>query len=95
LHYIAENIQDQLPVHDFIAKEWNKMEVDFEKWLRSYDISLSFQNIRKKSLYEAVEVVITKFLSPNLAKGGGAYVQLPRHRSRTRCQKPGRNSRFF
>jgi hypothetical protein len=21
---IAENIQDQLPVHDFIAKEWNK-----------------------------------------------------------------------
>jgi hypothetical protein len=26
-------------------------------------------------LYEAVEVVITKFLSPNLAKGGGAYVQ--------------------
>jgi hypothetical protein len=24
LHYIAENIQDQLPVHDFIAKEWNK-----------------------------------------------------------------------
>jgi hypothetical protein len=39
---------------------------------KSYDISLSFQNIRK-SLYEAVEVVITKFLSPNLAKGGGAY----------------------
>jgi hypothetical protein len=39
----------------------------------SYDISLSFQNIRKKN--EAVEVVITKFLSPNLAKGGGAYVQ--------------------
>jgi hypothetical protein len=25
LHYIAENIQDQLPVHDFIAKEWNKI----------------------------------------------------------------------
>jgi endonuclease/exonuclease/phosphatase (EEP) superfamily protein YafD len=23
------------------------LEVDFEKWLRSYDISLSFQNIRK------------------------------------------------
>jgi ATP-dependent exoDNAse (exonuclease V) beta subunit len=76
LHYIAENIQDQLPVHDFIAKGMEqKLEVDFEKWLTSYDISLSFQNIRKKSLYEAVEVVITKFLSPNLAKGGGAYVQ--------------------
>jgi ATP-dependent exoDNAse (exonuclease V) beta subunit len=76
LHYIAENIQDQLPVHDFIAKGMEqKLEVDFEKWLMSYDISLSFQNIRKKSLYEAVEVVITKFLSPKLAKGGGAYVQ--------------------
>jgi ATP-dependent exoDNAse (exonuclease V) beta subunit len=76
LHYVAENIQDQLPVHDFIAKGMEqKLEVDFEKWLMSYDISLSFQNIRKKSLYEAVEVVITKFLSPNLAKGGGAYVQ--------------------
>jgi hypothetical protein len=32
LHYIAENIQDQLPVHDFIAKGMN--EVDFEKWLK-------------------------------------------------------------
>jgi hypothetical protein len=40
----------------------------------SYDISLSFQNIRKNHC-TAVEVVITKFLSPNLAKGGGAYVQ--------------------
>jgi hypothetical protein len=46
-----------LPVHDFIAKGMEqKLEVDFEKWLRSYDISLSFQNIRK-SLYERVEVV--------------------------------------
>jgi hypothetical protein len=71
-----------------------KIEV-FEKWLTSYDISLSFQNIRKKSLYEAVEVVITKFLSPNLAKGGGAYVQYFLDIVRTRCQKPGRNSRFF
>jgi hypothetical protein len=94
LHYIAENIQDQLPVHDFIAKG---MEQNWKSILRngkSYDISLSFQNIRKKSLYEAVEVVITKFLSPNLAKGGGAYAILL-DRSRTRCQKPGRNSRFF
>jgi hypothetical protein len=82
-----------LPVHDFIAKEWNKIEVDFEKWAKKLWYFTVLQNIRK-SLYEAVEVVITKFLSPNLAKGG-AYAILPRHRSRTRCQKPGRNSRFF
>jgi hypothetical protein len=31
-----------------LQKEWNKIEVDFEKWLLS-DISLSFQNIRKKN----------------------------------------------
>ncbi|SDX58001.1 UvrD-helicase domain-containing protein [Flavobacterium degerlachei] len=76
LHYIAEHVQDKLAVHDFIAQGMeHKNELDLENWLTSFDISLSFQNIRKKSLYEAVEVVITKFLSPNLAKGGGAYVQ--------------------
>ncbi|WP_367756559.1 UvrD-helicase domain-containing protein [Flavobacterium sp. WC2430] len=76
LHYIAEHVQDKLAVHDFIAQGMEqKNEVDFENWLTSFDISLSFQNIRKKSLYEAVEIVISKFLSPELAKGGGAYVQ--------------------
>jgi ATP-dependent exoDNAse (exonuclease V) beta subunit len=76
LHYIAENIQDKYGVHDFIAQGMEqKQETDFEQWLMSYDISLSFQNIRKKSLYEAVEIIVSKFLSPNLAQGGGAYVQ--------------------
>jgi ATP-dependent exoDNAse (exonuclease V) beta subunit len=76
LHYVAENIQDKMPVHDFIAKGMEqKNEVEFENWLTRFDISLSFQNIRKKSLYEAVEIMVSKFLSPNLAKGGGAYVQ--------------------
>jgi ATP-dependent exoDNAse (exonuclease V) beta subunit len=77
LHYIAKNVQDQMPVHDFIAKGMEqKQEADFEKWLMSFDISLSFQNIRKKSLYEAVEIIVSKFLSPALSKGeGNAYVQ--------------------
>jgi very-short-patch-repair endonuclease len=46
-------------------------EADFEEWLMSFDVSLSFQNIRKKSLYEAVETIIAKFLSPSLSKGEG------------------------
>jgi hypothetical protein len=46
---------------------------------KSYDISLSFQNIRKNHC-EAVEVVITKFLSPNLLKAAELTI-LPRHRS--------------
>ena len=73
LHYVAENIQDKLPIHDFIAQGMqNKKETEFENWLTSFDISLSFQDIRKKSLYEAVETIISKFLSP---KSSNAYVQ--------------------
>ncbi|HTG65110.1 MAG TPA: DUF559 domain-containing protein, partial [Flavobacterium sp.] len=77
LYYIAENIQDQMPVHDFIAKGMEqKQEADFEKWLMSFDISLSFQNIRKKSLYEAVEIIVSKFLSPTLSKGEGGNADM-------------------
>jgi ATP-dependent exoDNAse (exonuclease V) beta subunit len=73
LQYLAQNSQDQLPVHDFIAKGMEqKLEADFEKWLMSFNVDLSFQNIRKKSLYEAVEVIISKFLNPKISN---AYVQ--------------------
>jgi hypothetical protein len=38
----------KITVHDFIAQGMeHKNEVDFENWLTSFDISLSFQNIRK------------------------------------------------
>ncbi|CAM3940590.1 UvrD-helicase domain-containing protein [Flavobacterium weaverense] len=75
LQYLAQNIQDQLPVHDFIAEGMErKLEVDFESWLMSFNVALSFENIRKKSLYEAVEVIISKFLSPSLSKGEGDEV---------------------
>ena len=73
LHYLAQNSQEKLPIHDFIAQGMaNLNEMDFEKWLESFDVSLSFQNIRKKSLYEAVELIVSKFL--NLKKSN-AYVQ--------------------
>ncbi|WP_395051018.1 UvrD-helicase domain-containing protein [Flavobacterium sp.] len=73
LHYLAQNSQDKLPIHDFIAQGMGYVnEIDFENWLESFDVSLSFQNIRKKSLYEAVELIVSKFL--NLKKSN-AYVQ--------------------
>ena len=73
LQYLAQNIQDQMPVHDFIAKGMSLIqETDFENWLTSFNVELSFQNIRKKSLYEAVEVIISKFLNPTISN---AYVQ--------------------
>ncbi|MFV8321666.1 UvrD-helicase domain-containing protein [Flavobacterium sp. LS2R12] len=73
LQYLAQNSQDKLPIHDFIAQGMALFqETDFELWLMSFDVSLSFQNIRKKSLYEAVETIIAKFLNPKVSN---AYVQ--------------------
>ncbi|MFV8374844.1 UvrD-helicase domain-containing protein [Flavobacterium sp. LB1P62] len=73
LQYLAQNSQDKLPIHDFIAQGMALFqETDFENWLMSFDVSLSFQNIRKKSLYEAVETIISKFLNPKISN---AYVQ--------------------
>ena len=73
LHYVADNIQDKLPVHDFIAQGMGKkQEAEFENWLTNFDISLSFQDIRKKSLYESVELIVSKFLN---SQNGNAYIQ--------------------
>ena len=73
LHYVADNIQDKLSVHDFIAQGMEKkQEVEFEKWLTNFDILLSFQDIRKKSLYESVELIVSKFLH---SQKGNAYIQ--------------------
>jgi ATP-dependent exoDNAse (exonuclease V) beta subunit len=73
LHYLAQNSQDKLPIHDFIAQGMGYTnEKDFEDWLERFDVALSFQNSRKKSLYEAVELIISKFLNP---ENSNAYVQ--------------------
>ncbi|MBF4493698.1 UvrD-helicase domain-containing protein [Flavobacterium sp. MR2016-29] len=73
LHFLATHIEIDMPIHDFIAKGMaEKFEIDFEKWLLSFDVSLSFENVRKKSLYEAVEIIISKFILPF---EGNAYVQ--------------------
>ena len=73
LHYVASNIQNILPIHDFIAQGMDKKnELEFEDWLTNFDISLSFEDIRKKSLYESVELIVSKFL---YSQNGNAYVQ--------------------
>lgn len=77
MQYIARNIQTSMPVHDFIAKGMEmRVEAEFEQWLVEFctDVSglLSFQDIRKKSLYEAVEIILSKFISP---KKNNAYIQ--------------------
>ncbi len=74
LHYLALHAQDNLPVHDFIAKGKELvLETEFEHWLLQFNLDLSFQNLRKKSLYEAVEIMVSKFLNPKLRTS--SYVQ--------------------
>lgn len=66
LLYIAQNGQKELPIHDFIATGTAlKSEPDFERWLQLFDISIIFNDVRKKPLYEAVETIIQKFIQPN------------------------------
>ncbi|CAD0003302.1 UvrD-helicase domain-containing protein [Flavobacterium salmonis] len=73
LHFLANTKEIEMPIHDFIAKGMKQtLESDFEKWLLTFDVLLSFEDIRKKSLYEAVEIIISKFV---LSSDGNAYVQ--------------------
>jgi ATP-dependent exoDNAse (exonuclease V) beta subunit len=73
LHFLASNKETNMPIHDFIAQGMaQKIESDFERWLLTFDVSLSFEDVRKKSLYEAVEIIISKFVLPS---EGNAYVQ--------------------
>lgn len=73
LYYLANNHQEKLPVHDFIAKGMElKNELEFQKWLTEIDVDFSFQNIRKKALYEATEIIISKVIP---IEKRNAYVQ--------------------
>jgi len=73
LHFLGNTKDVEMPIHDFIALGMaQRFENDFEKWLLTFDVSLSFEDIRKKSLYEAVEIIISKFVLP---LEGNAYVQ--------------------
>ena len=77
LYYLANNHQSELPIHDFIAKGMElKNELEFQNWLTEIipETSgvFSFQNIRKKALYEATEIIISKVIP---IEKRNAYVQ--------------------
>ena len=72
LYYIALQ-QDNLTIHDFIAEGMTQSnELDFQNWLLQNNIDFSFTTIRKKSLYEATEIIISKIIP---IKKRNAYVQ--------------------
>ncbi len=56
LYFIAQNKQNNMPVHDFIAEGMLlEEEVLFERWLSDNGIPLQFSLARKSDLYAAVE----------------------------------------
>ncbi len=72
LYYMASQ-QTVLAKHEFIAQGMeHKSEATFQGWLTEFDLSLSFQAIRKKSLYEATEIIIAKVIP---MANRNAYVQ--------------------
>ena len=59
--------------HDFILEGMQiENELDFEAWLQTHDITVSFENLRKKSLYEAAEYGVKFFLK---LQNTNAFVQ--------------------
>lgn len=75
LQFVGENSQQEWPVHDFIAQGMAFLdESAFENWLSGFtpESIMPFADIRKKSLYEAVEIVISAFLNRDKTN---AYVQ--------------------
>jgi ATP-dependent exoDNAse (exonuclease V) beta subunit len=71
LQYIGKNKQTIIQLADFIADGMAILpETEFSAWLGTFNISLPFADIRKKSLYEAVETIVAKLVHEN-----NAYVQ--------------------
>lgn len=71
--YFLAKAQHQIAIHDFISQGMaHGLERDFESWLLNYDLDFSFTEIRKKALYDAVEMIISKFIHP---QASNAYLQ--------------------
>ena len=72
LYYLSSQ-QEKLAIHDFIAEGMQQSnENEFQVWLREFDVDFSFASIRKKSLYESAEIIISKIIPINKRN---AYVQ--------------------
>lgn len=73
LYFVAKNRQNEIPVHDYIETGMAKIsEEELESWLAEIGTHISFKNCRKKSLYEAVEIIISTFIKE---KSTVSYVQ--------------------
>jgi ATP-dependent exoDNAse (exonuclease V) beta subunit len=62
LYFVATTKVDKNKIHDFIVSAKDLSEADLQKYLASFGCEISFENCRKKSLYEAVENIVNVFL---------------------------------
>lgn len=73
LYFIANNKNTGFLLHDFIeAGMQQNTEAEFEHWLQQQGYSVSFNNYRKKSLYEVVEIIVSEFIKE---KSNQSYIQ--------------------
>ena len=73
LYYIGFYNLPPSEIHDFIARGMSFIsETELETWLETFEMKLSFQNIRKKALYETVELLISKCIP---VSKNNAYLQ--------------------
>lgn len=72
LYFIAKYKQEALPVHDFILATKDLDEKDLEAFLNTISLPISFNQCRKKSLYEVVEIIVSTFIKE---KANTSYVQ--------------------
>lgn len=73
LYFAATTQSRDIGVHDFIAEGMKQPDEEaLEAWLAEHNISISFKNCRKRSLYEAVETIVDAFIKD---KSNQSYVQ--------------------
>jgi ATP-dependent exoDNAse (exonuclease V) beta subunit len=64
LLYLATNNFKIDVAHDFVSSGLKLIkENEFEAWLMKFDVSIRFDDLRKKSLYESAEKIISLFIS--------------------------------
>lgn len=73
LYFAAKGLNKGNGIHDFILEGMTQPDEDaLQQWLLHSNISISFRDCRKKSLYEAVETIISAFIKN---RSNQSYVQ--------------------
>lgn len=62
LYFVAKEKVSKEAIHQFITETKDISETDLEIYLADFNCAISFENCRKKSLYEAVENIVHVFL---------------------------------